>query len=86
MLPGVFSDYSAPIVRNARAGVRELAMLRHDMPSPAFALTAAIRAEPLYVAEFQFFCRCRETISGRIWRSAWIGAALSTPPGGVFGL
>jgi hypothetical protein len=58
MLPGVFSDYSAPIVRNARAGVRELAMLRHGMPSPAFALRAAIRAEPLYVAEFQFFCRC----------------------------
>ena len=58
MLPGVFSDYSATIVRNARAGVRELAMLRHDMPSPAFASTAAIRAEPLYVAEFQFFCRC----------------------------
>ena len=29
MLPGVFSDYSATIVRNARAGVRELAMLWH---------------------------------------------------------
>ena len=58
MLPGVFSDYSAPIVRNARAGVRELAMLRHGMPSPALALTATTRVEPLYVAEFQFFCRC----------------------------
>ena len=38
MLPGVFPDYSAPIVRTAVDGVRELAMARWGMPSPVFAL------------------------------------------------
>ena len=37
-IPGVFPDYSAPIVRTAPDGVRELAMARWGMPSPAFAL------------------------------------------------
>jgi putative SOS response-associated peptidase YedK len=37
-LPGVFPDYSAPIVRNAPDGARELMMARWGMPSPAFAL------------------------------------------------
>ena len=37
-LPGVFPDYSAPIVRNAPDGVRELALARWGMPSPVFAL------------------------------------------------
>jgi len=37
-LPGVFPDYSAPIVRNAPDGVRELARARWGMPSPVFAL------------------------------------------------
>ena len=37
-LPGVFPDYAAPIVRTAPDGVRELAMARWGMPSPAFAL------------------------------------------------
>jgi putative SOS response-associated peptidase YedK len=36
-LPGIFPDYSAPIVRNA-AGGRELTMARWGMPSPVFAL------------------------------------------------
>ena len=36
-LPGIFPDYSAPIVRNGGEG-RELAMARWGMPSPAFAL------------------------------------------------
>jgi putative SOS response-associated peptidase YedK len=36
-LPGIFPDYSAPIVRN-HDGVRELAIARWGMPSPAFAL------------------------------------------------
>ena len=36
-LPGIFPDYSAPIVRN-HDGVRELAVARWGMPSPAFAL------------------------------------------------
>src|SRR3954470_21720288 len=36
-LPGVFPDYTAPIVRNQPEG-RELAMARWGMPSPAFAL------------------------------------------------
>lgn len=34
--PGVFPDYSAPIVRTAPDGVRELTMERWGMPSPAF--------------------------------------------------
>ena len=38
LFPGVFPDYSAPIVRNAPDGVRELATARWGMPSPAFAL------------------------------------------------
>jgi putative SOS response-associated peptidase YedK len=36
-LPGIFPDYSAPIVRNHES-VRELSMARWGMPSPAFAL------------------------------------------------
>jgi putative SOS response-associated peptidase YedK len=36
-LPGIFPDYSAPIVRNAPGG-RELVMARWGMPSPAYAL------------------------------------------------
>jgi putative SOS response-associated peptidase YedK len=35
--PGIYPDYSAPIVRNVGDG-RELAMGRWGMPSPAFAL------------------------------------------------
>ena len=37
ILPGVFPDYSAPIVRNSPSG-RELTLARWGMPSPAFAL------------------------------------------------
>ncbi len=37
-MPGIFPDYAAPIVRTAADGVRELAMSRWGMPSPAFAL------------------------------------------------
>src|SRR3954471_24022193 len=33
-MPGVFPDYLAPIVRNARDGVRELALARWGMPGP----------------------------------------------------
>jgi putative SOS response-associated peptidase YedK len=36
-LPGIFPDYSAPIVRTTADG-RELAMARWGMPSPVFAL------------------------------------------------
>jgi putative SOS response-associated peptidase YedK len=38
ILPGVFPDYAAPIVRNTREGRRELTLARWGMPSPAFAL------------------------------------------------
>ncbi len=38
MLPGIFPDYSAPIVRTGSDGVRELTMARWGMPSPVFAL------------------------------------------------
>lgn len=37
-MPGVFPDYAAPIVRTSSDGVRELALARWGMPSPAFAL------------------------------------------------
>jgi putative SOS response-associated peptidase YedK len=37
VLPGIFPDYRAPIVRN-QDGVRELTMARWGMPSPLFAL------------------------------------------------
>src|SRR3546814_10297071 len=37
-LPGIFPDYSAPIVRRGPEG-RELAMARWGMPSPSFVLT-----------------------------------------------
>ena len=37
MMPGIFPDYAAPIVRNQPDG-RELVMARWGMPSPAFAL------------------------------------------------
>jgi len=37
ILPGIFPDYSAPIVRNSPSG-RELTLARWGMPSPAFAL------------------------------------------------
>ena len=38
MLPGIFPDYAAPIVRTGADGVRELVMARWGMPSPVFAL------------------------------------------------
>ena len=38
MLPGIFPDYAAPIVRTGADGIRELVMARWGMPSPAFAL------------------------------------------------
>jgi putative SOS response-associated peptidase YedK len=37
LLPGIFPDYAAPIVRNAPEG-RELVMARWGMPSPLFVL------------------------------------------------
>ena len=37
-MPGVFPDYSAPIVRATANGTRELTLARWGMPSPAFAL------------------------------------------------
>src|SRR5258708_32532463 len=33
-MPGIFPDYTAPIVRNAPDGLRELAMARWGMPGP----------------------------------------------------
>ncbi len=38
LLPGIFPDYAAPIVRTGVDGVRELVKARWGMPSPAFAL------------------------------------------------
>jgi putative SOS response-associated peptidase YedK len=31
---GIFTDYMAPVVRNTTDGVREIAMLRWEMPGP----------------------------------------------------
>src|SRR5260221_10692908 len=42
-MPGVFPDYSAPIVRNAPDGVRELARARWGMPSSQLALMEAAK-------------------------------------------
>ncbi len=36
-MPGIFTDYAAPIVRNGADG-RELALARWGLPSPAYAL------------------------------------------------
>jgi putative SOS response-associated peptidase YedK len=38
LFPGIFPDYSPPIVRNAPDSVRELSTARWGMPSPVFAL------------------------------------------------
>jgi putative SOS response-associated peptidase YedK len=38
LLPGIFPDHQAPIVRTNAAGERELVKARWGMPSPAFAL------------------------------------------------
>jgi putative SOS response-associated peptidase YedK len=43
-LPGIFPDYSAPIVRNGANG-RELVMARWGMPSPVFAV-AGKKSDP----------------------------------------
>lgn len=43
-MPGIFPDYSAPIIRNGAEG-RELALARWGMPSPAFALEGR-KADP----------------------------------------
>ena len=45
IMPGIFPDYAAPIVRNAPDGVRELTLARWGMPSPAFALKGR-KADP----------------------------------------
>jgi putative SOS response-associated peptidase YedK len=36
--PGIYPDYTAPVVRNDSNGERELTMMRWGMPSPIFAL------------------------------------------------
>jgi hypothetical protein len=41
--PGIFPDYSAPIVPNSPNGVRELRIARWDMPSSQFALMEATK-------------------------------------------
>jgi putative SOS response-associated peptidase YedK len=43
LYPGIFPDYTAPIIRNAPDGVRELAMARWGMPSSQLALMEATK-------------------------------------------
>ena len=62
-LPGVFPDYSAPVVRNAPDGVRELSMARWGMPSPAFAI-AGKKTDPGVT-------NVRNVKSSHWWR--WLG-------------
>ena len=38
LLPGIFPDYAAPVVRTGADGARELVKARWGMPSPAFTL------------------------------------------------
>jgi putative SOS response-associated peptidase YedK len=40
-MPGIFPDYTAPVVRNAPDGVRELTKARWGMPSSQFGLMQA---------------------------------------------
>ncbi len=49
MLPGIFPDYQAPVVRNSADGVRELILARWGMPSSQKALldAASKRADKL---------------------------------------
>jgi putative SOS response-associated peptidase YedK len=63
LLPGVFPDYSAPIVRNAPDGARELSMARWAMPSPAFALKGR-NSDPGVI-------NVRNVASAHWWR--WLG-------------
>ncbi len=42
-MPGVFPDYSAPIVRNGADGKRELAMARWGMPTPQNILMESVK-------------------------------------------
>jgi putative SOS response-associated peptidase YedK len=60
---GIFPDYSAPIVRNAPDGVRELAMARWGMPSshPALMDSAQKRAAKL---EAKGWLRCLFSFAG----------------------
>jgi putative SOS response-associated peptidase YedK len=43
VLPGIYPDYKAPIVRNTQDGVRELTMARWGMPSSQAALMEATK-------------------------------------------
>ncbi|MDB5602134.1 MAG: hypothetical protein JWN71_4178 [Xanthobacteraceae bacterium] len=85
-MPAVFPDYSAPIVRNAPDGVRELAMARWGMPSSAKAqLDAATkRADKLRAkgkdVEFKELLRLEpdsgttniRNVTSKHWRP-WLG-------------
>ena len=64
ILPGIFPDYGAPIVRNGH-GARELVLARWGMPSPAFALKGR-NSDPGVT-------NVRNTASPH-WRR-WLGAA-----------
>src|SRR6202043_3979666 len=43
LLPGIYPDYQAPIVRSGTDGVREMVMARWGMPTPFYALKGAKR-------------------------------------------
>ena len=66
-LPGIFPDYSAPIVRNQPEG-RELVMARWGMPSPVFALNGK-KSDPgvtnvrnAGIAALAPLARCRKSL------------------------
>jgi putative SOS response-associated peptidase YedK len=68
-LPGIFPDYSAPIVRDTAAG-RELTMARWGMPSPP-RYVFTVTGEPRPKAPDSSATNVRNTLS-RHWRD-WLG-------------
>ncbi|MGU3495952.1 SOS response-associated peptidase [Xanthobacteraceae bacterium A53D] len=88
-MPGIFPDYSAPIVRTGADGVRELALARWGMPSSSKALldaatkrAAKLEAKGKPVEDFKALLRAepdsgttniRNTASAH-WRR-WLGPA-----------
>lgn len=87
-MPAVFPDYTAPIVRNAPDGARELAKARWGMPSSQFALiqSAKKRAERLEAkgapVDFKELLRMEpdtgttniRNVSSKHW-ARWLGVA-----------
>jgi putative SOS response-associated peptidase YedK len=70
-LPGIFPDYTTPIVRNSADG-RELAMARWGMPVPAFALKGrnsdpgVTNVRTVAITALEPLARCGEPVRGAV--------------------